>query len=216
MAFPETAAINALSDALGISNPAENLTHKVRLLQLLQGAPRTVRKAAPAASPYQLATLQAIVLGDYKKASSILRATVRAGGVTGELAVQAYGATPITGQIAVAPNGDIVVLATDAITDIDVHYVPSQVEVVELTVDGLVGSELPIPAKYTARGVVSLLEAEVLAGTTLGKKIILVPGAAPATTKANLDVAKTKVQFNSATDAVTKARVKIGVAIVEA
>jgi len=217
MPLPELAAQNSLADALGISNPAENLTHRIRLLQALQGAPQTVRKAVPAASSYQLATLQAVVLPDYKKAVSIVRATVRAGGVTGELAAQAFGATPITGQIAVAPNGDLVVLASDAITDLDVVYQTEKIEVIELVVESMVSSEVVIPAKYTARGVVSLLEAEVLAGTTLGKKIVLVPaGSAPATTKACLNTAKTKVLFNNATDAVTKARVKFGVAIAEA
>lgn len=211
MSIPEIVEQNALSSALGITNPEGSIVQKLRLLQALQGASQAVRKAAPAASSYQLATLAALVLPDFLKAASIHRATVKAGGVTGELAIQAYGATPITGQVAVAPNGDIVVLATDAITEMDVVYTPEKLSIIEITQDQLVGSVFPIPAKYTARGAVLLLEAEVLAGGTLGKKIILVPGAAPATTKANLNVAKTSVLFNVATDAVTKARIKIGV-----
>lgn len=196
---------------------------KARLLLLAKGASRTIRKQAPlaaAVNPYVLATLGAITLPDGAKAHSIRRATVRAGGVTGELTPVAYGATPITTQIAVSPNGDIVVLGTDAITDMDVVYDVEPQFTVELVL-AVAAGVLTIPTTFQPSGyagpvsnlgVVSLLEAEALAQTAgTVKKIVLVPGAAPATGQARLNVAKTQVLFNTATDIVTSARVKLGI-----
>lgn len=180
---------------------------------LLGQLPQSKRKLNPSAlgvGSYTLATLHALQLPDYSHAATVLRATVRAGGVTGELAPQAYGATPGTGQIAVAPNGDIVVLAADAITDLDVTYVPERGDVLS-PVFPVVSNVLTLPtgAPWFARGVVLLLEAEALTGTSTGKKIVLIPGAgAPAAGQARLNLAKTTITFAVA-DAVTRARVKL-------
>jgi hypothetical protein len=174
---------------------------------VLRASPTTLRKKAPAADPGSLATLTALVLAEDAKASSIYRATVRAGGVTGELTVKGYGVTPATGEIAVAPNGDIVTLAADAITDLDVTYLPEKYDVSEVTLP-VATHVLTIPATFTAKGVVLLLEAVANAGTTTGKKILLVPGAgAPAAGQARLNVAKSTVTFAVA-DAVTNATIK--------
>jgi len=162
-------------------------------------------------SGYNLATLDALPLPDNSKGVVVLRATARAATVTGELTPAAYGATPTTGQIAVAPNGNIVTLATDAITDLDVVYVPERGDVIE-TYFPVVSDVLTLPASITDRHVVLLEEVEAVEGTVTGKKIILVPGGSPSTGQAALtDVAKTSVTFASA-DAVTRARVKLLVA----
>lgn len=209
MPAPDQASVNALLDALGIANPEGDRTHKIRLAQLIQGTPRSLRKQAPVATPgYHGGTVQVVVLPDWFKAAAIHRATSRAGTVTGELTAQAYGATPATTQIAVAPNGDIQVLATDAITDLDLVYVPERLEVVELVVT--TGQTYTIPTEYTSRGVVLLQEAEGLAGSA-GKKNILVPGTVGAAGTAKLNIAKSQVLFGDA--GITKARIKLGIAI---
>jgi hypothetical protein len=176
--------------------------------------------AAQANDGYNVATLSPIVMrsSNLPPAAAILRATVRAGGVTGELTVDAYGTTPATGHIAVAPNGSIVTLTTDAITNVDLVYVPERGLVVEFTLPVVSGTGvLTIPTSVLSgaggNGVVLLLEAEALSATVTGKKVVLVPGTAPATTQARLNVAKTQVLFNAGTDVVTRARVKLFVAM---
>jgi len=184
----------------------------IELGSFLRGqVPQDLRRQTPSASLYQLGTLESIGLAGDGKAASIVRATVVAGGVTGELTPVLYGVTPATGEIAVAPNGDIVVLAADAITSVDVLYLPDRGDSFEATlpVDPATGV-CAMPANIVARGLILLTEAEVLVGGSTGKKIILVPGASPAAGRANLDVAKTQVQFAIA-DAVTSARVKVTV-----
>lgn len=178
---------------------------------VLRALPTTIRKKAPVADAGSLATLLALVLPDDAKACSIFRATAKAGAVTGELTPVAYGTTPATGQIAVGPNGDIVTLAADAITDLDVVYLPEKYDVVEVQLP-VATHVLTIPSTFTAKGAVLLLEAIADAGTSTGKKIVLVPGAgAPAAGQARLNVAKTTVTF-AAADAVTKATVKLAIA----
>jgi hypothetical protein len=184
----------------------------------LQGQlPQVRRKLNPdaaGASSYNISTVDVIQLPDGGPASVVLRATVRAGGVTGELAAQAFGTTPTTGQIAVAPNGDIVVLATDAITDMDVVYVPERGDVVE-AVFPVVSNVLTIPPALVSKGVILLLEAESVEGDLKAKLRVLVPGGSPTTGQVALtSVAKATVTF-AAADAVTRARVKLLVTAAE-
>ena len=160
-----------------------------------------------------LATVDVITLPAGAKATSIVRATVRAGGVTGELAPDLYGVTPGTGEVAVTPNGDIATLATDAITDMDVVYLGERGDVIVTTFPVVPGTGvLTIPPSIVARGVVLLAAVNVLEGTTTGTKIILIPASsAPATTNARLSLAKDVVHFAVA-DAVTRAQVTLVVA----
>jgi len=189
----------------------------IALGSLLQGQiPQVRRKVNPddlGTSMYNLSTLDVLELPDGGAASVVLRATVRAGGVTGELTPVAYGATPTTGQIAVAPNGDIVTLGTDAITDMDVVYVPERGDVVE-SVMPVVSNAIVIPTALTNRGVITLLEAESVEGTLVSKLRVLVPGGSATTGLAALTVAKTSIAF-AAADAVTRARVKLLVTAAE-
>lgn len=199
----------SLKSTLDNANP-NTIADKFRTIKIgsvLRAVATFLRKKDPAASPYQLATLEALTLPDDAKASTIDRAYSRAGGVTGELTVVAYGVTPATGEIAVAPNGDVVVLAADAITSLDVTYQPEKQDIYEAELE-VAANVLTIPAPFTDQGVINLLEAEATTGTATGKKIVLVPGGgAPAAGQARLNVAKTTVTFAVA-DAVTKARVK--------
>lgn len=203
-------------DQLNQANPnnVASLLQEARLGDVLRALPVYLRKQAPiagAAANGNLTTVDVIRLPDDAKAASILRASVRAGGSTGEFTPQAYGATPATTQVAVTPCGDIAFInATDLVTDADVVYVPEKGEVVEY--EGSVATGvLTLPTEWTTRGVVLLLDAEITAGSVTGKKIILVPVAGaglPAAGRAQLTSNKTTVSFNNATDAGTKAKVK--------
>jgi len=195
-------------------NNVMDLLRKLKFGALIQQLALWLIGKDPAASTSQLATLESIPLPDGQKAAAIKFAYSRAGTVTGPLTPVAYGVTPATTQVAVAPNGDIVVLAADAITKLDIAYEPMpKYEVVEVVdVIPAVGVAA-IPQKWKDRGVLFLLSAEIVTGTTLGASKVLVPAAGlPATTQARLDVAKDNVQFNNATDAPTKVKFKLAVA----
>lgn len=205
-----------LKDMLNKANPQElaDFLRYCKLGDMVRSLPVRLCKQAPAAgSGYNLSTIDVITLPADAKAAYILRATSRAGTTCDELTPKAFGATPATTECAVTPCGDLAFNhSTDAITDVDVLYVPEQGEVVEF--EGAVSTGvLTLPSAWTARGVLLLMEAEATAGTLTGKKQILVPLAGggaglPATTKAQLTSNKTTVSFNNATDGVTKARVK--------
>lgn len=201
--YPDVAKVGDLLRAIAFGDLILGQMNQVR---------RSVDMTAQVASGYNLATMQAIVMAtsNLPPACTVLRATARAGGVTGELTSVGYGVSPTTGQIAVAPNGSIVTLASDAITNVDVSYTPERGQVIEYT--GPVPSAtgvMALPTSIIGNGIVLLLEAEVLTGAVVGKKIVLVPGGTgPATLNARLAVAKTTVNFNQATDLPTRARVK--------
>ena len=171
---------------------------------------QVVRKKDPAVSSYApVATVETVVLADQAKATMIQRAYSRAGTVTGELAVVAPGTTPATGEISIQPNGDLMILAADAITSLDVAYAPERGDIEVLDNWPVVSNAIALPSRITNKGAVLLLEAESLEGTLTGKLRILAPSAsAAATTQARLNLAKATVKFAPA-DAVTKARVKV-------
>lgn len=196
-----------LKDSLNRANP-NSLSDHFRSLGLgdviRQSLKTDLYHKVPAVDAAQLSTVQQIGLASDARASVVNRAYARVGTVTGELTPAAYGATPSTGQIAVAPNGDIVVLGTDAITLVDVEYMPVKGDVVVLTAVPVASNSAALPKSVTDLGALVLIDANVTKGTTTGRKIVLVPASSnPATTKANLDVAKTHVLFASA-DAVTE------------
>lgn len=178
-----------------------------------------LRKQAPLvntglASPENLSTEDVIVLPDQAKASRILRCTVRAGSVTGEFTEKAgFGTTPTTGTVAVTPSGDLAFLHTDLVTNADVSYVPERGDVFTWTLSVNPSTGVcALPVTFAARGVILLLQANVQAGTIIGRMNVVVPSATnPTSTKACLNVAKTQVLFATA-DAVTRATIKVLVA----
>lgn len=216
-----TINVNAqsLKNRINAANPNQ-LPQELQIIKygdVLRASTTYLRKKNPDAaanSNSQLATLDTLALNDDAKAATILRAYARAtaaAGTLGELSIQAYGATPADGQIAVAPNGDIVVLAASRYTDIDVTYQPDKADLTEITLT-VVANVLTLPAALTALGVNALLQAVATVGTSIGEKIILVPGAgAPAAGQARLNLAKSTVTFAVA-DAVTQATVKVALA----
>lgn len=205
----------ALKDAVNRANP-QAVADELRKLEfgtvLRAQVPQCLYKAAPAASSAQLATLQAFVLPNNGKAVTILSAYGRAGGVTsGYLTIKDNGVTPGSGEIAVAPNGDIVVLAADAWTNVDIVYIPQMGEEITISLP-VVSNDLTIPATYVSQGVLKLVSATSTAGTLTGALIVLADSAsAPATTKALLDLGHAKVKFAVA-DAVTAATVVLSLA----
>lgn len=203
--------------ALDRSNPNTLPDHLrlVHLGRLLRGQLTQARYGVtPALDAAQLGTLHQIGLPDDARAWALVRAYARAGtGTKGELTIVATNVTPGAGEIGVAPNGDIVVLAADAWTKLDLVYTPIAGDVVTLTDYPVVSDVLTPPAALTTTpGILYCIDANVTAGTLTGRKIILAPAAgAPATTKARLDLAKATLQF-AAADAVTKATVRFLVA----
>lgn len=175
----------------------------------------TLRKALPAVDAAQLSSLQQFALDPAAPASTVLRAYSRSATAgTGELTVKLANVTPGSGEIGVAPNGGIVVLAADAHLDVDVEYMPAEGELVVLkSMPVIPGTGVcAIPPKYVTRGIVYLTDANVTSGTTLGRKNVRAPAAgAPATTLVRLDVAKGSIQFAVA-DAVTVADIALFVA----
>ena len=206
-----------LRAALDRTNPNTLADHfrDIGIGAILQAGIPVARRAfnfdAAGASARHVATLDHMPLDPTCKAAVILRATVRAGAVTGELTPQVYGTTPATTQIAVAPNGDIVALAADAITDCDVVFIPEKLDVLtlDLVVVAATGVAVVPAQALLGRKIVMLHSANATAAGVTGEKRVLVPGAVnPATPQVRLDVAKTQVQFTVA-DAVTKATVTL-------
>lgn len=208
---PEQSPHMTITDVLNLAkvDTITDLLRKIAIGFILRTQlTQVLRRKDPAATSYNLATVEAVGVVPRAPAAVVNRATSIVGTVTGELTPVAFGVTPATGQIGVAPNGDVVVLAADAITSLDVVYTPERGEVFEVTLP-VATHVLTLPSVVTTRGVVLLLEAEALVGTVTGKKIVLVPAAsAPATGQAKLNIAKTTVTFATA-DAVTSARVKV-------
>ena len=197
-------------------NSLPDLFRAIGLGQFLAGqVPQCLRNVVPAADTNgsQLATLQSLNLPNTSKATKLMRVYARSatggGGTVGELSIQSANATPLTGQVAVAPNGDVVVLAADKWLNLDVEYLPARGDVVTLTNQGVTSNAFVIPPQYTAVGVVYLLSCAAVTGTTVGNCIVVAPGSSPGTThQANLNAAKTSVQFYSV-DAVTSCTVTL-------
>jgi hypothetical protein len=206
-------------DTLNRSN-ANTLADKLAALgfgDILGGdIPITLRQQTPTAndSGAPISTTQQIKLPNNMKACQILRATSRAGTAGGQLVVDTAlsNSAPASGHISVQPNGDLALLTSDGMTGVDVTIVPERGDVVVLENVDVASDVYTFPAALTARGVVTLISAVSVAGTLTGNLRVLLPvTAAPATTKAQLDLAKSMVQFAVA-DAVTKATLTLLVA----
>jgi hypothetical protein len=174
----------------------------------------------------QLATLGTVVLHEDAKAAVILRCTVKATGsaALGEYTIEPYGTTPSSTQVAVAPNGDIVFLGTDLVTQADILYLVKKGDVIgqlayssatqsaagagsgitSLTLSVNASGFAALPPAYSGKAML-LMQANVTAGAVTGQKIILVPATGVvATTKAALSKDGTGIWLNLATDAPTQ------------
>lgn len=222
MSAPQDGTVRAAFDRMNPNQQAD-LLRRIGFGSLLQGQlPQTRRMVVPTAalsnlSSYNLPTVSgahflSIPLPSTGKARSIIHAYARTStnSVYGKLTVADYasGSHPATGEISVAPNGDILLFATDAVTSLDIEYLPLRADV-RTVVFPVVTGIVTLPASITTPGVVLLAKATVLAGTTLGEKSIVkyvdISNTLPATLTACLNHDKTKVLFNNATDAVARA-----------
>jgi len=218
---------DSLRQSLNAANP-QTMADLLRALGLgdlvRQSMVQQMRGAAPAASSSQLATVQQLGLditgaptsangsptvnapsqGAGCRAVSILQAYSRAGANAGQLTVVANSTTPATGQVAVAPNGDIVVLAADGHTVIDVDFMAMRGDYVQLTGLTVASNKALLPAWTQTQGVLLLISATATAGTNTGSFVVLKAASAPSNKQAALDVTKSNLVF-AAGDAVTQA-----------
>jgi hypothetical protein len=180
----------------------------VKIGTVIRATKNSLYKQTPAASLSQLATLWSVSLPTDVKAAQAVGAYARAGAVTGQLVPVAYGVTPASGQFAVAPNGDIVTLAADAITSLDVQYMPEKLDVLTLDLP-VIADVAVLPEVALTPGTVLLMKAVVTAGASVGEKIVIAAGGAPAgAAQANLAIDKASVQFKAGE--ATKCTVTLG------
>jgi hypothetical protein len=226
MTIAQTSANESIREALNRADPnvLADLLRGNAFGDVLRGLPITLRAVKPVAGkPQQGATLSTVELPQDAKAAILHRVTVRtATAAAGEFTIVAYGTTPTSTQVAVAPNGDIVFLTTDAVTSVDIIYTPqkgdvlgnqanSKLGITSLTLAAPLGVAV-IPAPYSGFAI-ALLQANATVATITGQKQILVPAAAnTATLTAALSKDGTKVYFNTATDLVTACQVDLLVA----
>lgn len=201
----------SLKDALNRANP-NTLADELRTVSLgtvLGGQMAQCLYAKdPAASSSQLSTLESIVLPNDGKAWTLHRAYARVGGGTaGEMTIDAPNTTVTTTRhIAVAPNGDIVTLAADAWTSIDLVYTPMQGKEAVLGTLPVASNTLTLPTAFS--NVLYLVSVTSVTGTLTGALVVLAPGGSPSSGQCALNLAKTAVSFASA-DAVTSAIVTL-------
>jgi hypothetical protein len=189
------------------ANELASYLQEFQLGDFLRSLPVPRRRQVPAVDSYSLSTLTVVKLPDDAKAATVIRATGLTGTVTGEFAAQAFGATPTTGQVAVTPSGDIAFLGTDAVTLADVTYQPERGDVYEAVLP-VVSNAISLTGTPAEGRAVLLMEAESLAGTSVGKKVVQTPsGSAASAASARLDLAKANVKF--ASGEATSARVKL-------
>lgn len=204
----------ALKAALNLMTPAQmaDMLRSMQFGNMVRALPTYLFKQAvsiAAANPYIVATAQSITLPDDAKGLVILYAIGRAGaGTLGTPLIvdTTAGTAPAAGHIKLSPTGDILLNAADAFTSIDILYVPQKYDTQEFTLP-VTTNVLTLPAPLGAAA--ALLEVEGLVGTAAGKKIVDMPGTAPAAGHAALNALGTTVAFQ-ATDAITSARVKYG------
>ena len=189
-------------------NVLADLMRLVGIGEVLRGQiPQALRMKTAAADVSQLATLTSF--GAIAMAVTRAYARVGPGGTPGVLAVQAAGATPANAQIAVAPNGDIVVLTASGYTGVDIDYIPARGDLITLTNQVVTANVWAVPARLAALGVIYLRSAEATAGALVGYKVVIVPGGVSAVSgQVNLNVAKSSVQFVVA-NAVTRADITL-------
>lgn len=192
------------------------LADQFRLIQLGQTLRQDLKATLRALDPdvagnqaEDLATLDSIQLPNDAKAGVIHRAFARAGGVAvGELTVAARHATPATTEVGIGPSGNIVFLASDAYTDVDVEYTSERGDIVVTADLPVAANVLTLPTALIGRTLV-LMEANSIVGGVTGRLIILTPGTgAPAAGQARLNFLGTTVTFAGA-DAVTSARLTL-------
>lgn len=179
-------------------NKIANASKELPLGEALKTSPKYYRGAVVS---------NVLVLPEDARAVQILRANSLAGTLTGNMAPQAPGATPTTGQSAVNATGNVAFASADAVTSAEVWYVPLEGDIVE----EVVAVVSDVATLSQGRAAVLLLAYTSLAGTPLGAFTVVNRGATPSTTQAALSALGTTVVGASA-DTVTQARIRYVVA----
>lgn len=133
-----------------------------------------------------------IVLPNAAKARILIGAFASAGGATGPLTPT--GGTPVAGEVAISPSGDIIFAAADAITQAEVSYIAFEGEVITESVT-VVASSAALPS---GRKALCLVSASILVGIATGAKTVIARGSAPAAGEASISADGTAVDFNAA------------------
>lgn len=138
-----------------------------------------------------------VELPEGAKAVAVLKAHDITNGA-GMIPEPLMGTVPAAGEIAVAPNGDLVCAAADNVAALDACYVSPDADVVEFTEVPVIAGVATLP---NSRRAWILLEVEITAGLdlrTINGVAIEARGAAPADNGAALNNAGTGVAFNAA------------------
>jgi len=181
---------------------------------LAGNVPQFLRHQDPVAvGGYGVASTEMVSLDYYSRASSIQRATSRAGTSTGDLTVDGYsGTAPAAAHIGISPDGNLMFAPSSDVTNVDVYYTPERGVPVEL-VRPVSSNAIALPSSITDLGAVLLMEAESLEGTLTGLLRVQLPsGSAASSGCARFDLAKANVKF-AAANAVTRARVLLLVSV---
>lgn len=137
-----------------------------------------------------------LVLPTNAKAIRILSAFAIAGGVTGYLVPDEGEAAPATGHCSVSPSGDILLRGADAITSIEVTYMPCEGAIVTETINVAASVGTLLSGKAARK----LLSATVVTGVIAGAvgTIDARSAAAPAAGHCSLSLNGLTVNFNAA------------------
>lgn len=143
---------STVQEELNRANP-NNLPDLARLAELGDGLAQISARTERVAVAANFATLS-------RPARAILRAWSRAGGTTGTLVPVAPETTPGAGQCAIDENGRIECAAADAVTSLEVTYIPLEGALIEETIPV---SAAGVGTLNNARSAVLMVSAELFA-----------------------------------------------------
>jgi hypothetical protein len=195
-------------------NLLADLLRNLKFGDVLRALPVFLRKQVPVADASFPSGTNGIKLPDDAKAAlksrAMFAAYARAGaGTIGQLTA-VVGTPANAGEVGVSDAGDILFYAADAWTNVDVEYFVEKQDVITLTLP-VSSNAMALPSTLVSQGVVSLLAASSLAGSSTGVKVVEAPSASAASAGcARLDLAKANVKFHSGES--TSATVVLGIA----
>lgn len=194
-------------------NVIADVLRQLEFGNVLRALPVRLWKQVPLTSPTNMvASVHSITLPNDAKCEQVLAAYARTGTVNGALTpdVAIMTSAPSSGHIGHSQSGDLTFLSTDAITSVDVLYVPRKQETITLTLPVVPGTGvMTIPAAFSSR-ITSLISAVVVTPTPATCAVVIPSDTAPTgASTVSLNVAKTGVLFRIA-DSVTSATVVLG------
>jgi hypothetical protein len=134
-------------------------------------------------------------LPEQLRAAQVIFAYATAGTTAGVKAVQAFGATPTTGQCAVNLNGQVVFAAADAVTEVELIIAPYSGDLIEEVVFLNASGVGTLQGGKTAK---LLLSGTVTSGSSAGLKTNIARAGTPSAAQVCLSAAGNTVLFNVA------------------